>query len=197
MVTLVLFHHVQDYAGWKTVFDEVEALRRSHGAVAHRVYRGVDNQNRVIVHIDFPDEAGARSFMADPSLSGVMERAGVTDEPWLGLVVQLEQKRYTDDVVGVTAAVHHRVRDYAVWKAVFDDHERVRRSHGQIEHRIYHAWGDPLQIVIHGDFPSLEAAESLCNDPSVADAMARGGVEGEPGIGFITLAERKSYASVA
>jgi quinol monooxygenase YgiN len=197
MVTLVVFHHVHDYSTWKPVFDEHEAVRRSHGAVAHRVYRGVDDPNRVIVHNDFPSEDAARALMADPSLPAAMERAGVTDEPWLGLIEQLEQKRYTDGAAGVTVAVHHRVRDYDAWKTVFDDHESIRRSHGQIEHRLYHAWGDPLQIVVHNDFPSVEAAEAFGNDPSLPEAMARGGVEGEPGIGFVELAERKSYASDA
>ena len=84
MVTLVVFHHVHDYSTWKPVFDEHEAVRRSHGAVAHRVSRGDDDPNRVIVHNDFPSEDAARAFMADPSLPTVMERAGVTDEPGSG-----------------------------------------------------------------------------------------------------------------
>ena len=195
MVTLVVFHHVSNYAAWKAVFDEHESVRRGHGALGHRVYRGVDDPNRVIVHIDFASENRARAFMADPSLPAVMERAGVTDEPWLGLIEQLEQKRYADGAVGVTVAVHHRVRDYDVWKPVFDEHEAVRRSHGQIEHRLYHAFGDPLQIVVHNDFPSVEAAAAFGDDPSLPEAMARGGVEGEPGIGRITLAERRTYGS--
>ena len=194
MVTLVVFHHVRDYDVWKPVFDGHEDVRRNHGELEHRVYRGVDDPLRVIVHNDFPTEDAARAFMADPSLPDAMERAGVTDEPWLGLVVQLEQKRYTDGTAGVTAAVHHRVRDYDVWKPVFDGHEDVRRRHGQIEHRLYHALGDPLAIVIHNDFPSFEAAEGFTRDPGLPEAMARGGVEGEPGIGFVTLAERKAYA---
>ncbi len=195
MVTLVVFHHVRDYAAWKSVFDEHEGVRRSHGQLEHRVYRGVDNPNRVIVHNDFPSEDAAGGFMADPSLAATMERAGVTDEPWLGLVEQLERKRYFEGTAGVTVAVHHRVRDYEAWKPVFDDHEGVRRSYGQIEHRLYRAWGDPLAIVVHNDFPDVEAAEAFGGDPSLPEAMARGGVEGEPGIGFITLAERKTYAS--
>ena len=193
MLTLVVFHHVRDYEAWKSVFDEHEVVRRSHGELEHRIYRGVDNPNRVIVHNDFPSEEAARSFMADPSLPPAMERAGVTDEPWLGLVEHIERKRYSDDAVGVTVAVHHRVRDYDTWKPVFDEHETVRRSHGQIEHRLYHAFGDPLQLVIHNDFPSAEAADAFGSDPSLPDAMARGGVEGEPGIGVVTLAERKVY----
>ena len=133
MVTLVVFHHVRDFDAWRGAFEEHETVRRGHGALEHRVYRGVDDSLRVIVHNDFPSEEAARALMADPSLPTAMERGGVTDEPWLGLIEQLEQKRYTDGTAAVTAAVHHRVRDYEVWKQVFDAHEDVRRRHGQID----------------------------------------------------------------
>ncbi len=102
MVTLVIFHHVADYDSWKTVFDEHEGVRRGHGQLEHRVFRSVDNPNRVVVHNDFPGEHAARGFMADPSLSAGMKRAGVTDEPWLGLTERIEQKRYAEGTAGVT-----------------------------------------------------------------------------------------------
>ena len=194
MVTLVVFHHVADYESWKTVFDEHEGVRRGHGQLEHRVFRSVDDPNRVVVHNDFPSEEDARGLMDDPSLADAMKRAGVTDEPWLGLIERAEQKRYAEGPVGVTMAVHHRVRDYEAWKRVFDEHEDVRRSHGQLEHRIYHPLGDSLQLVVHNDFPTVQAADSFGADPSLPEAMQRAGVEGEPGINMATLAERKSYS---
>jgi quinol monooxygenase YgiN len=195
MVTLVVFHHVADYDVWKTVFDGHENVRRGHGQLEHRVFRSVDDPNRVVVHNDFADEDAARALMADPSLAAAMERAGVTDEPWLGVIERVEQKRYADGPSGVTLAVHHRVRDYELWKHAFDEHESVRRRYGQVEHRIYHPLGDPLQLVVHNDFPTVEAAESFGADPSLPEVMARAGVEGEPGVNMATLAERKSYIS--
>ena len=195
MVTLVVFHHVADYDAWKTVFDEHEDVRRGYGQLEHRVFRSVDNPNRVVVHNDFAGEDAARAFMADPSLPAAMERAGVTDEPWLGVIERAEQKRYADAPSAVTLAVHHRVGDYEQWKHAFDECESVRRSHGQIEHRIYHPPGDPLQLVVHNDFPTVEAAESFGADPRLPDAMADAGIEGEPSINMATLAERKSYIS--
>jgi quinol monooxygenase YgiN len=120
MVTLVVFHHVADYDVWKSVFDEHEHVRRDHGQLEHRVYRSVDNPNRVVVHNDFATEGAARSFMADPSLAAAMERAGVTDEPWLGVIERVEQKQYAEGPSGVTLAVHHRVRDYEHWKRASD-----------------------------------------------------------------------------
>jgi hypothetical protein len=193
VVTLVVFHHVVDYGRWKTVFDEHESVRRAHGQLEHRVFRSVGDPNRVVVHNEFPSEEAARGLMDDPSLADAMVRAGVTDEPWLGLIERAERRRYAEGPVGVVMAVHHRVRDYEAWKRVFDEREEVRRSHGQLEHRIYHPLGDPLQLVVHNDFPTAQAAESFGADPSLPEAMQRAGVEGEPGINVATLAERKSY----
>ncbi|MFI4985638.1 MAG: hypothetical protein ACHQAV_06625 [Solirubrobacterales bacterium] len=52
---------------------------------------------------------------------------------------------------------------------------------------------DPNRVVIHNDFPSEDAARGFLDDPSLKEAMGRGGVEGEPGMAFIERAERKVY----
>ena len=94
----------------------------------------------------------------------------------------------------VTLVVHHRVRDYDAWKPVFDEHEGVRRGHGELEHRVYRDIHDPNRVIVHNDFPSEDAARSFIEDPSLSEAMERAGVEGEPGISLIERAERKVYA---
>jgi heme-degrading monooxygenase HmoA len=93
----------------------------------------------------------------------------------------------------VTLVVHHRVADYDAWKAVFDEHESVRRHHGEIEHRIYRDIQDHNRVIVHNDFPSEDSARAFVEDPSLKEAMARAGVEGEPGVSFIENAERKVY----
>ena len=94
----------------------------------------------------------------------------------------------------VTLVVHHRVRDYDAWKLVFDEHEPVRRSHGEIEHRVYRDLHDRNRVIVHNDFPSEDAARGFTEDPSLKEAMERAGVEGEPGISFVERTERKVYA---
>lgn len=94
----------------------------------------------------------------------------------------------------VILVVHHRVRDYDAWKAVFDEHESVRRSHGETEHRVYRDIHDPNRVVVHNDFPTEEAARAFAEDPSLKEAMERAGVEGEPGVGFLELSEQKPYS---
>jgi quinol monooxygenase YgiN len=94
----------------------------------------------------------------------------------------------------VTLVVHHRVKDYDAWMAVFDEHEPTRRAHGEIEHRVYRDMHDPNRVVVHNDFPSEDDARGFMEDPSLKEAMERAGVEGEPGISFIERAERKVYS---
>jgi quinol monooxygenase YgiN len=193
VVILVVHHFVEDFDTWKPVFDEHEGVRRRHGEVEHRIYQDVHNPNRVVVHNDFPSEESARGFMQDPSLPEAMERGGVTGDPGVGIAEQFEQQRYADGEAGLTLVVHHPVRDYAVWKSVFDGHESVRRGHGTLEHRIYRYPGDEKSVVVHLDFPSEPAADAFLADPSLKDAMEQGGVEGEPGTGRIRCTERKVY----
>lgn len=197
MVTVIVFHRVADYEAWKAVFDEHEGVRRSHGQVEHRVYRGLDEPNRVVVHNDLPSVDAAEAFRADPSLPEAMARAGVLGEPWVGMSTLAEGRVYAHGHVGAIAAVHHRVRDYDAWKPVFDEHEAVRRSHGALGHRIFRSVADPNVLAIHNDFPDHAAGLAFTADPSLPEAMARGGVEGEPGIGWVVAAERKVYVEAA
>jgi hypothetical protein len=52
LITLVVFHHVRDYDTWKGVFDEHEPVRLAHGQLEQRVHSGLDDPNRVIVHVN-------------------------------------------------------------------------------------------------------------------------------------------------
>lgn len=195
MITLVVHHFVRDFDSWKPVFDEHEDVRRSHGEVEHRIYQDIYNPNRVVIHNDFPSEEAAQGFATDPSLPDAMERGGVEGEPGVGMVERTEQKQYAEGAVAVTVVVHHRVRDFDLWKPVFDEHEDARRAHGALGHRIYQTAGDPNGVVIHNDFPSEAAGRAFLDDPSLPAAMERGGVEGTPGTGFIASSERKVYAA--
>ena len=96
----------------------------------------------------------------------------------------------------MTLVVHHRVRDFDAWKPVFDEHESIRRGHGELGHRLYATVGDRNGVVVHNNSPSEEAARAFMADPSLPEAMQRGGVEGEAGTGLISCTERKAYLPV-
>ena len=79
--TLLVRHNVADYATWRAVYDEVDALRVEHGCTAQRVLQLPDDPNDVIAIHEFPTVDKARGFTADPGLKEAMGRGGVTSPP--------------------------------------------------------------------------------------------------------------------
>jgi hypothetical protein len=91
------------------------------------------------------------------------------------------------------AIVQHHVADYDAWLAVFNEHEAIRRKHGATGHSVNRDAADPNTIVIVTDFATLEGAQGFTQDPSLRDAMARGGVEGAPQLWIVNEADARTY----
>ncbi|MEI7743177.1 MAG: hypothetical protein WCK58_05425 [Chloroflexota bacterium] len=89
--------------------------------------------------------------------------------------------------------VAHHVVDYDAWLAVFNEHQAVRQSHGATGHAISRGATDPNAIVIVNDFTSLEGALAFSQDPSLPDAMHRGGVDAEPQVWITNEADAAAY----
>jgi heme-degrading monooxygenase HmoA len=90
--------------------------------------------------------------------------------------------------------VQHTVRDYDAWKPVFDEHESIRTKYGAKGHAIYRSLDHPNDVTVVNRFESRQRAEEFARDPSLAEAMQRGGVIGEPRVTFAEEAESTSYA---
>ena len=89
--------------------------------------------------------------------------------------------------------VQHTVRDYDAWKTVFDEHKDTRVQHGATGHALYRGLEDPNEITVINRFPSKEQAEAFASDPSLKEAMERGGVTSEPRITWAREAEAVDY----
>ena len=89
--------------------------------------------------------------------------------------------------------VQHTVRDYDAWKSVFDEHEAVRRQHGATGHTLYRSADDPNEVTIVNQFPSREQADAFAADPSLPEAMERGGVTGKPRVTVVRDSEVVDY----
>jgi hypothetical protein len=89
--------------------------------------------------------------------------------------------------------VQHHVTDYDRWLEVFNDHQAVRQSHGATGHSISRVAGDENTIVIVNDFATLEGARAFSTDPSLPDAMHRGGVDGAPQVWIAEEASAAAY----
>jgi quinol monooxygenase YgiN len=91
--------------------------------------------------------------------------------------------------------VQHTVKDYDAWKPVFDEHESVRARHGATGHTIYRDVDDPNAVTIFNTFETREGAEVFSRDPSLKEAMERGGVTSEPRIMWVEEADSARYAA--
>ena len=89
--------------------------------------------------------------------------------------------------------VQHTVRDFDAWKRVFDEHESVRRQHGATGHELYRGADDPNAVTVVNHFPSREQAEAFATDPSLKEAMERGGVVSEPRVSWVEESESVDY----
>jgi hypothetical protein len=76
--------------------------------------------------------------------------------------------------------VQHHVADFDRWLDVFNEHQAVRQRHGATGHSIGRVAGDENTVVIVNDFATLEGARAFSADPSLPEAMHRGGVDGAP-----------------
>ena len=90
--------------------------------------------------------------------------------------------------------VQHTVRDYDAWKAVFDEHESVRVKYGGLGHTIYRDADKPNDLTLFMKYESRERADEFMRDPSLAEAMQRGGVISELRATRLDEAEVASYA---
>jgi uncharacterized protein (DUF1330 family) len=84
-----------------------------------------------------------------------------------------------------TLAVRHSVSDFDTWKAAFDGHAAVRTGHGATGQRVLHD-GNSILVII--DFPDAASAQAFMADPSLAEAMSKGGVIGAPDVAILVEA---------
>ena len=91
--------------------------------------------------------------------------------------------------------VQHKVLDYDAWKSVFDGHEGARASYGGQGHTIYRAADDPNDLTLLLRYESRERAGEFMSDPSLREAMEKGGVISEPHFQWLEEAEAASYAA--
>lgn len=95
-------------------------------------------------------------------------------------VSSLANKAAAGTLGPVLAVVSHPVKDYAVWRAVYDSAEPIRQKAGVTGAEVFHDPKDPNMMVIIHRFPSLEAAQAFLGDPGLKAAMEKGGVTAPP-----------------
>lgn len=90
MAHLLTLFTVEDYAKWKTVFDEHAPMRKAHGSQGGRRFRNADNPSEIIVLLEWDDVEKAREFAGSEDLREAMQQAGVVGRPETRLMEEEE-----------------------------------------------------------------------------------------------------------
>jgi quinol monooxygenase YgiN len=81
MATMLVQHHVNDFAAWKKVYDSVKGLRVSFGELSDQVYRDASDPNKLTLVFKWSSLADAQKYAHSPELKAAMEKAGVDAPP--------------------------------------------------------------------------------------------------------------------
>jgi hypothetical protein len=81
--TLLRKHKVRDYEQWRPYFDGDQQRIKSAGAKCVNIMRSTDDPNEIHFLFDVPDLPRFLSILEAPETAGVMEQAGVLEQPKL------------------------------------------------------------------------------------------------------------------
>ncbi len=90
--------------------------------------------------------------------------------------------------MSATLTVRHTVADYAAWRTGYDEAETIRKEHGCTAEHVFRTPGDPNDVFVTHDFPTVEDAQAFADDPALQSAMQRAGVTAAPRIEIYELA---------
>jgi heme-degrading monooxygenase HmoA len=91
MPYVLVRHKVTDYGKWKAVFDEHGATRKASGFRGHHLFHNADDPNELVILFEVDDLEKARQFGQSEDLRQAMLRAGVSDQPDMYFLDEIER----------------------------------------------------------------------------------------------------------
>lgn len=76
-----------------------------------------------------------------------------------------------------TVLIIHQVKDYAAWKAVFDQAAALRKAAGERSFTLLRHYEDARHVVHYSQWSSLAAARAFFESPELVELRHRAGVE--------------------
>jgi hypothetical protein len=89
---------------------------------------------------------------------------------------------------GSLLLIHHKVADYAKWRAGFDAHKSMQDAAGLTNAHVYQAVTNPNDVTITFDVGDLDKAKAFVTSKDLKEAMKKAGVKGKPDISLLNAA---------
>jgi quinol monooxygenase YgiN len=81
--------------------------------------------------------------------------------------------------------IRHKVKDYAKWKPVFDQHAATRREKGSRGGILLRSAEDPNELVILFEWEDHKKARDFAESADLRKAMEKAGVSDKPDVYFL------------
>ena len=82
--------------------------------------------------------------------------------------------------------IRHKVRDYGLWRPIFNEHTEMQKAAGLTNPRVYHsADSNKSEIVVVFDTGDTKRAKAFATSTDLEETMARAGVVDTPTIYFL------------
>ena len=78
---MIATHAVENYATWRTAYDELDSFRSQSGIIGNAVNQQLGKPNQVIVYHQAEQLDALRTFVDSTELKEAMQRAGVVGPP--------------------------------------------------------------------------------------------------------------------
>jgi heme-degrading monooxygenase HmoA len=81
--------------------------------------------------------------------------------------------------------VHHKVQDYSAWRKIFDEDDERRKEYGSSGFQVLKSAGDPNDLTVIMDWPSVDAAKAFAASDALKEKMKNAGVISQPEMTFL------------
>jgi len=81
--------------------------------------------------------------------------------------------------------IRHKVKEYAKWKPLFDQHGDKRKAAGSKGGRLFRSEKDPNEVVIPFEWEDLGKAHNFAESEDLRQTVERAGVVGKPDLYFL------------
>jgi heme-degrading monooxygenase HmoA len=86
--------------------------------------------------------------------------------------------------------IHHRVKNFDIWKPFFEKHGDLRKANGSKGGTVYRSINDHNEIITILHWENLDKARSFAQSDDLRKVMEQAGVIGKPDIYFLEEVEK-------
>ena len=88
----------------------------------------------------------------------------------------------------VYVIIEHRVKDYNMWRPIFNEHSAVRKKFGEKSSRVYQDSKEPNHVYVMFEWESEQKSRDFLEKSDLKEIMAKAGVVGKPDVHMLNAA---------